>query len=182
MKSLESQDKTDKQAKWSRTITPQEEVFVSEFVKSFNAPLAARKAGYAKRTAGSALLFLRRPRVRNRLLELVASIQNKNRRTAEWVLSRLEHLADITSDENGPHYNARNAIRALELLGKYHKLFTEKVEISIREDLGDKIMDARRRASVTLTETTEIDSQTGNKTITKMAELIVHGTVEDYLK
>jgi phage terminase small subunit len=38
-------------------------------------------------------------------------------------------------------------IRALQLLGQYHKLFTEKVEVTASEDLAALIAEGRRRAA-----------------------------------
>jgi phage terminase small subunit len=38
-------------------------------------------------------------------------------------------------------------IRALQLLGQYHKLFTEKVEVTASEDLAALITEGRRRAA-----------------------------------
>lgn len=37
--------------------------------------------------------------------------------------------------------------RALELLGKYRKLFTEKLEVTASEDLAALIMEGRKRAA-----------------------------------
>ncbi len=38
-------------------------------------------------------------------------------------------------------------IRALQLLGQYHKLFTEKVEVTASEDLAALIAEGRKRAA-----------------------------------
>lgn len=40
-------------------------------------------------------------------------------------------------------------LKALELLGKYHQLFTDKLEVNLTGDLGDRILKARGRGAKT---------------------------------
>jgi hypothetical protein len=152
--------------KKERALTKREELFVSEFPKDWNASRALIAAGYAESFVSHSTEMLNRPHIKTALDKYLNKIKKPNRRTADWVLTRMEHLADIGSDENGPYFNPRTAIQALDSLGKYHKIFTEKIEISVREDLGDKIMDARKRSAITATETTE-RLPDGTETITK---------------
>jgi len=53
-----------------------------------------------------------------------------NRRIAEHTLTSGEVLTRLTAIANAPldAIDTRDSLRALELLGKYHALFTEKVE------------------------------------------------------
>ena len=152
-------------------LTDKERHFVSEFTTDWNAARAALAVGYTKASVHAGTTnILARHRVQKAIAEAMRPTRNRNRRSADWVLEGIEHIADITSNEEGAYFNARNALRAFELLGKHHRLFTEQVEIHVRTDLGDRIMEGKQRARITATETRHIDGETGNQTITRVIE------------
>lgn len=115
-------------------------LFVKEYLVDLNAKQAAIRAGYSAKTAEvQACKLLRVPKVASAVKEAMDKRGEKTGITAEEVLRRLDRLATIAEEQG--ELNA--AIRANELLGKHHKLFTEKVEHSggiqlIRVDTGVK--------------------------------------------
>lgn len=129
-------------------LTPLQAAFVREYPKHWNATRAMQDAGYRGRWSGNTWQLLSLPKIQRAIRRQLKPLFVANRRSAEWVLSKLEHLAELGSDEKGAHFDPSSAIRALEQLGKYHKIFAEQVEINVRVDLGEKIMGARKRAKL----------------------------------
>lgn len=124
------------------TLSAKQEMFVLAYVgrASFNAAEAARQAGYSARTAdrqGSRLL---------KNAEISARVREMLEATALSSAEILAHLAAIAtapwSDFVTERYHPRTGevierrmdlsakVRALELLGKHHQLFTDKVNIT----------------------------------------------------
>ncbi len=146
------------------TLKAKQELFVSEYLKCFNATKAAKVAGYKETSArqqGSKLLT--NP-------DIASRVQERLREAAMQADEVLYHLAEIARgdmndlvDKSGkPDINAarengktrlikkirtvdqksevssyketeiegHDRLKALELLGKHHKLFTEKQEIT----------------------------------------------------
>ena len=110
-------------------LTDKRRAFVTYYLRTFNATEAARLANYAHpNKLGPRLIHepTIRSAVRKRMTELAMS--------AEEVVARLAMIA------KGGKYgendvSIRDALRALELLGKTHKLFTEKLIVSWQEEL-----------------------------------------------
>ena len=153
-------------------LTHLERRLVEELPVDWNVNQAAIRAGYSAKTAFAAgVQVLKRPEVQAALKKALAPQQTENRRTGEWVLSRIEHIAAICSDDEGKHFKPAIALKATKQLGQYHKLFTEKIEINVRTDLGNKIMGARNRAKLKATEVHHIDAKTGDETTTRTLEI-----------
>lgn len=123
-----------------KPLTPKQEAFVSEYLLDLNATQAAIRAGYSARTAeqqGSRLLG--NVKVREAVAEGKARREAATEVNAAWVLERLrenveramqaEPVVDRDGNETGEYtYQGAVANRALELLGKHHGLFGERVE------------------------------------------------------
>ncbi len=123
-----------------RALTLNQELFIRHFIRVHNATEAARLAGYkgddhTLQVRGSELL--KHPIIAARISEFVTDVGV----SAQDVLSELaevafspwkEHVVEIV-DKNGNIVGARidlkDKVRALELLGKYHKLFTDNVTV-----------------------------------------------------
>lgn len=122
-------------------LNPRQRIFVAEYMVDFNATGAAIRAGYSPKTAD---------RIGSRLLgyvdiqtELQASLKKQEERTqisADYVLTNIKAMFErcsqgipVLDEEGNPtgewRYDPANAIKALELLGKHKKLFTEKIEV-----------------------------------------------------
>lgn len=150
-------------------LNAKQQLFLSEYLKCFNATKAAKAAGYSEQTAYSQ---------GHRLLKVAEIDEALRARLDEAAMSAREvlyHLADIgrgdmddlvdasgnpdmeqarasgktrlikkikqrsivTADKDGQgsdvhetEIEVHDRLRALELIGKYHKLFTDKQEIS----------------------------------------------------
>lgn len=113
----------------------------------FNATKAARLAGYKGNAAVLAAVGyenLRKPQI----VALVQARLNEAHMSADQCLSELADIAmadwrefvEIKHDKNGDIIEANlrltDKLKALELIGKHHKLFTDKVETT--NELSDK--------------------------------------------
>lgn len=127
------------------------ELFCIEYVKSLNATQSAISAGYSKKTArskGSQLLT--KVNIQDRIRELSQPEYNQRIASAEEVLEFLTGVFSgrvkstyVTPDGDEVEIDApmRDRVRAAELLGKRHALFTEKIEHSGRI-AGDNKLEA----------------------------------------
>lgn len=128
-------------------LPPKHARFVAEYLKDFNATQACIRAGYSAKTAkqqGSRLLTV---------ADVRAAIDAKSQKVAaklEITVERIE--AELARYGFAPPPGAdpadfidcepRDRLKALELLGKRHKMFTDKVEHSF-EAMTDEQLAAR---------------------------------------
>lgn len=98
--------------------------FAKEYCLDLNKTQAAIRAGYSDKHARSyGSLLYANPNIKAKIEEL---LQEQLMPKSE-ILRRLESIADQTDPEDikDAINRERNRIRALELLGKYHLLFTD---------------------------------------------------------
>jgi len=121
-------------------LTAKQRRFVEEYLIDLNATQAAIRAGYAAKTAnreGSRLLS------KVDIAEAVAAGAQKRVQKAEIsaqdVLEGLYREATRTGE--GSSHGAR--VSAWGLLGKYHKLFTDRIEAEVSGDIT--VTDARTK-------------------------------------
>ena len=120
-------------------LTVKQRLFVENYLQSPNATQAAIKAGYSKKTAASQGERL----LRNvEIAALVTKRIDQEVMSANEVLSELADIAkadwrefvEIRYDRDGKVIDATlrlsDKIKSLELIGKHHKLFTDKQEIT----------------------------------------------------
>ena len=124
-------------------LTNKQARFVDEYRIDLNGRQAAIRAGYSEKTAQEQS---------SRLLSNVkvqaavqAHIEDQAKRTGIEADSILDALAVIAHDIEGEQ--TRDRLRALELLGKYQALFTEKHIIEIKEPLrtGQEVITELRK-------------------------------------
>jgi len=109
-------------------LTNKRIAFVEHYLACWNASEAARRAGYAHRSEGPRLLS--NADVQAYVKLRLADIQM----TADEVMQRLaDHARD---DSKGV------SLKALELIGKHHKLFTERHEVEATHTVSDDVLDA----------------------------------------
>lgn len=119
--------------------------FAREYIKDLNGTRAAIAAGYAKKTAKSAASrLLSNVNVKKLLKQLADKQAVSLDLSAEKVLTELGKTAFIKVKPS--KVTPKDKIRALELLGRYLKLFVEKIEISGLDKLAESIAEARKRA------------------------------------
>lgn len=165
-------------------LTPRQSRFVDEYLIDLNGTQAAIRAGYSENTAESqAVRLLRNAKVAAVVQQRMDERSDRVKIDADFVLqgiarniSRCEQGSPIV-DRNGEpvmtetpegdiapawKYDATNALKGYELLGKHLKLFTDKVDHSSEDGsmtpkpldatvLSDtalkELMDARRAES-----------------------------------
>jgi len=113
-------------------LSEKQKRFVAEYLIDLNATQAAIRAGYSAKTAqeqGSRLLS------KVMVAEAISAGAEKRIKkaeiTAQDVLEGLYHEATRTGE--GSSHGAR--VQAWGLLGKYHKLFTDKIEADVSGDI-----------------------------------------------
>lgn len=123
-----------------KELTDKQQRFIEEYLKDFNATQACIRAGYSKANAdkiGSELLG--KTRVKEALEAKRAKIAKKAETSVEWVLEKLKTVAErclqeeAVNDRDGNFtgvfkFEAAGVNRALELIGKYHGMFRDKIE------------------------------------------------------
>ena len=132
-------------------LTNKQKRFVEEYLVDMNGAAAARRAGYAQKSAaGSATRLLHNPGVR---AALDAARSERSARVgveADYVVNALVEIVERcmqrepvrtargeqATDEEGRgvwRFDAKSANRALELLGRHLGMFTDKMETDVNE-------------------------------------------------
>ena len=129
----------------TKKLSKKEEKFVIEYVRTGNATQSAIKAGYSERSARqTACRMLTKDYILKAIDELVKQINSEKIADAEEVMMLLTEIArGETKEENVVVDKAGNVsivetrvkekerVKALELLGKRYKLYTDKVEANV---------------------------------------------------
>ena len=124
-------------------LQARQELFCLEYIKDGNATLAAIRAGYKPKYAGTnADKLLKNTNIRARIDELMAEVQQEKIADAEEVLRYLtgvmrgeitEEVAvgtPIGTEIITKHIGGREQVKAAELLAKRYGLLTENVKLS----------------------------------------------------
>lgn len=128
------------------SLTPQQELFCQEYIVDYNATQAAKRAGYAEKNAAvQASRLLRNAKILSRVRAIQKERLEKLALTQESVLLNLLEVYDRCMQhhpvmewdheqgaykETGEYaFDAKGALRALELLGKHLSLFTNNVSL-----------------------------------------------------
>lgn len=140
-------------------LTPKQERFCEEYLIDMNATQAAIRAGYSKKTAGSiGLENLEKPMIRARIDAIMEQKKDAAIAKSDEVLRYLtsvmrgettstvvvtegvgEGVSEARTMEKAP--DERERLKAAELLGKAHQIFTEKVEVSAADEVKQKLDD-----------------------------------------
>lgn len=138
-------------------MTPKQRRFVAEYLKDHNGKEAAIRAGFSSKSAKAiACELLSKPEVRAELEDKMVEVEDKAIVDAAYVLTSLKEVSKRCmvaepvleynpetrqKEETGEwKFDSAGANRSLELLGKHLKLFTDKVEHDLTEDLRSLIM------------------------------------------
>lgn len=112
-------------------LTPKQKAFCNYYLQSFNATEAAIKAGYSSKSAKViGAENLTKPYIQDYIQSRVQQKENKRIMQADEVLERLTALARGEAEAG-----AKEQIKCLELLGKSHKLFIEKIEQDVTSEI-----------------------------------------------
>ena len=126
-------------------LTLKQQRFADEYIISANATDAAIKAGYAKRSAGQiGEQNLKKLEIKKYIDERLAQLASEKIATQQEVLSYLTSVMRGETQEQtlcsigelgqqviDIDVGAKDRIKAAELLGKRHRLWTDKVEADI---------------------------------------------------
>jgi phage terminase small subunit len=105
-------------------LNEKRKMFVLEYMKDKNATQAAIRAGYSKKTAYSiGVQLLKDLEVQQFLKEKCDEVAAEASITATGIVEQLRAIAQ------NPLAKDSDRIRALELIGKYVGMFTERVEM-----------------------------------------------------
>ena len=145
-------------------MTDKQKRFITEYLIDLSATQAAIRAGYSQRTAYSiGQRLLKNVEVKEAINSAMKEREARTEITADYVLTNLREIVERcmqkqpvftkgeqATDEQGRAiwtFDAKNAIRALELLGKNLGLFIDKTEIKadtnytlfdlMREEFGE---------------------------------------------
>jgi phage terminase small subunit len=137
----------------SRKLTDKQQQFVLEYLKDLNATQAAIRAGYSEKTARSiAAENLSKPYIAEAIQEEMRKRSERVKITADDVLRDIVEIKDRCmrkepvmeyDKETGEYYHngewqfdASNALKATQQLGKHLKLFTDVIEEKSEQDLN----------------------------------------------
>lgn len=123
-------------------MTDKQKKFCEEYLIDLNGTRAAIRAGYSEDTAGViASENLQKPYIRKYIDEqLEIGMQQRKTELKTKVLGELNNIAfdegEIITDKDGNPIGSRKTdkLKALELLGKYTVLFTDKTEVEVKTD------------------------------------------------
>ena len=120
----------------SKGLTPKQQAFVDEYLKDLNATQAAIRAGYSERTAQEqSSRLLSNVMIQQSVHERRAILSEKAERTALDVLRDIgrvrAHCMELVPTEYGETMRSpKEALKALELEGKHHGAFVERLHLS----------------------------------------------------
>ena len=128
-------------------MNAKQEMFVNEYLIDYNATQAAIRAGYSERTARSiGQQLLTKLDIKKAIKEQREKIQNDNIATAKDVEEFLSLAMNDEIEEeqvlmspNGKvcrvvkKLSGKDRIKAAELMGKRHALFTDKQDITLEQ-------------------------------------------------
>jgi phage terminase small subunit len=123
---------------------PRRRRFIQEYVKDLNATKAAERAGYSPKTAnqqGPRLLV--NVGVAQAVDEALTKQAERAQLTADEVIKGIR--ANIRRCESLEDYEPFAALKGWELLGRYLKMFTDKVEHSGTVSIASEMEEARQR-------------------------------------
>ena len=105
-------------------MTAKQEAFAIEYLKDKNATQAAIRAGYSKKTAASiAWELLEKPDVKEFIGQKQKEAVENAEITVDWIVQQYKDIASNIMAKDA------DKLHALDSLGKYLGIFTEKVEM-----------------------------------------------------
>lgn len=121
-------------------LTRQQQQFADEYLVDLNATQAAIRAGYSEKTARSqGQRLLTNVDIAKSIEEAMEARSERTQITSDSVVAELGGIAFTKLNETGI-IKPGDKIRALELLGRHLKMFTDNVVHGVDSSL-DKIMD-----------------------------------------
>ena len=108
-------------------LTPKQALFCKEYLVDLNGTQAAIRAGYSKNTAQQiASENLLKPLIQENLSKLVKTRMDKVDLTVDGVLQDILDTRDVAKTTE----SLSERLKANEMLGKYLKMWSDKVEVT----------------------------------------------------
>jgi len=145
MKDQEKKD-MDAAAMYARhKLTKIQRRFVENYHRTGQAEQSAIDAGYAEGSAKvRASELLADSRIKLMLRDMANGVLGEPEELDEqYIIRRLLHITEVAMMRG----KDGNAIKALELLGRHLKMFTDKLEINPVEGLAERLAEARARVN-----------------------------------
>jgi phage terminase small subunit len=122
-------------------MTPKQQAFVREYLIDLCATKAAERVGYSgKHVKKTACELMAKPEIQAAIAKAMKERAARTLVTADDNLKAIERLA--TTAETHGEFAA--AIRARELIGRHHRSFIDKVELTGRNDGPVEYTEVRR--------------------------------------
>jgi phage terminase small subunit len=122
-------------------MTPKQQAFVREYLIDLCATKAAERVGYSgKHVKKTACELMAKPEIQAAIAKAMEERAARTLVTADDNLKAIERLA--TTAETRGEFAA--AIRARELIGRHHRSFIDKVELTGRNDGPVEYTEVRR--------------------------------------
>lgn len=152
------------------SLNAKQKRFSLEYLKDFNGTQAAIRSGYSPKTAASqAFDLLRKPEIKQFLNEFGKKIEDEALVTVNYVITGIKEVAerclqrkpvmvfdkeekaykqavDEATGEGIWEFDSTGANKALENLGRFKKIFTDRVEVTEVKGKADRLRAARMRA------------------------------------
>jgi phage terminase small subunit len=125
-------------------LNDRQRLFVKYYIATLNAAESARRAGYSVKTAKEiGYELLTKPHIVDAIEKSVEKKMEKADVSAERILEELASIAFLTPDQLDALKSIKGGekMRALELLGKYNTLFTDRIEQSGEVTLNISLVD-----------------------------------------
>jgi phage terminase small subunit len=125
-----------------KKFTPRQQRFIDEYLIDLNGTQAAIRAGYKANSANEqAAYLLAQPSIKSVVEARKVALSSKMQLSAEWVVDRLKEISSrcmaaepVLNKEGKPigqwRFDSMGANKALENIGKYLGMFTERVEVN----------------------------------------------------
>jgi len=114
-------------------LEARQKLFVKEYLKRRNATQAAIAAGYSKKNARSiGAENLSKPAIKSAIEEGLKKLEEKCDISAERTIREIAEIAYQKLNKNELKKISANKLRALELIGKHFKMFTEVQDVNAK--------------------------------------------------
>lgn len=136
-------------------LTKRQQLFVMEYVKdpACGKAEAARKAGFSKpRAEITACELMKNPEVQReierQMTKRLEKFEVTKQVTQESVLRELQAIVEAATAAGAGSWQLNSRLKAVELQGKFLKMWTEKLEVGPNDALMELLLEGRKRAGI----------------------------------